>query len=94
MEKVRGTKTSVYSGTFSADWLHLQYKDGDQIKTTTGLGVQSSAIANRISWFFDLNGNSANVDTACSSSLVCLHLGCQDLRTGEEDMVNTMVYRT
>lgn len=93
MEKVRGTKTSVYSGTFSTDWLHLQYKDGEQAQTTTALGIQASANANRVSWFFDFIGNSANIDTACSSSLVCLHMGCQGLRTGEEDMVHTtMVY--
>lgn len=87
MEKAFGTKTSVYTGTFSTDWQHLVFKDGEQCGTTTALGVQPCVNANRISWFFNFTGNSANIDTACSSSLVCLDLGCQGLRYGEEDMV-------
>ncbi|KAF2650360.1 putative polyketide synthase [Lophiostoma macrostomum CBS 122681] len=69
VESVSGSKTSVYTGSFSSDWMHLAYKDGEESETTTALGVQACFNANRISWFFDLKGNSANVDTACSSSL-------------------------
>ncbi|KAJ5180539.1 polyketide synthase [Penicillium capsulatum] len=86
MEEVAGTRTSVYSGVFSNDWQHLQYKDAEQCKTTTALGVQACFNANRVSWFFNFTGNSANIDTACSSSLVCLDIGCQGLRSGDEDM--------
>ena len=87
MEKVSGSRTSVYSGVFSTDWQHLQYKDGEQCKTTTALGVQACFNANRVSWFFNFLGGSANIDTACSSSLVCLDMGCQGLLSGNEDMV-------
>lgn len=87
IETVSGTKTSVYVGSFSTDWLHLAYKDGEQCGVTTALGVQACFNANRISWFFDFTGNSANIDTACSSSLVCLDMGCQGLRTQEDEMV-------
>ncbi|KAF2686893.1 putative polyketide synthase [Lentithecium fluviatile CBS 122367] len=86
LETVSGSKTSVYAGSFSTDWQHLAYKDGEQCGTTTALGVQSSFNANRISWFFNFTGNSANIDTACSSSLVCLDLGCKGLRSGDSDM--------
>ncbi|PFH58775.1 hypothetical protein XA68_13217 [Ophiocordyceps unilateralis] len=86
MEKVSGTRTSVFSGSFSTDWQHLQYKDGEQCKTGTALGTQPSLNANRVSWFFNLTGTSANIDTACSSSLVCLDMGCRGLRSREEDM--------
>ncbi|PYH44100.1 polyketide synthase, partial [Aspergillus saccharolyticus JOP 1030-1] len=58
MEKVAGTRTSVYSGSFSTDWQQLQYKDGELAKTTTALGVQPCFNANRVSWFFDLKGSS------------------------------------
>jgi acyl transferase domain-containing protein len=71
--------------------MHLAYKDGEEAETTTALGVQSCFIANRVSWFFNLKGNSANIDTACSSSLVCLDIGCQDLRSGSHDMVSSYV---
>lgn len=87
IEKVSGTRTSVYSGVFNNDWQHLQYKDGEKCKTSTALGVQPCLFANRVSWFFNLTGNSANIDTACSSSLVCLDLACRDLLSGSEDMV-------
>ncbi|KAG8412207.1 Type I Iterative PKS [Metarhizium acridum] len=86
MEKVSGTRTSVYSGVFSNDWQNLQCKDGEQCKTTTALGIQPCFNANRVSWFFNFTGNSANIDTACSSSLVCLDIGCRGLQCGDEDM--------
>jgi acyl transferase domain-containing protein len=44
-------------------------------------------LANRISWFFDLQPTILTVDTACSSSVVALRLGCQSIRTGDADMV-------
>ncbi|KAE8137530.1 putative polyketide synthase [Aspergillus pseudotamarii] len=86
MEKAAGTKTSVYTGSFSTDWMQMQYKDSEESTTTTALGVQASCNANKISWFFNFKGNSANIDTACSSSLVCLDLGCRDLQCGRQDM--------
>ncbi|KAB8225746.1 putative polyketide synthase [Aspergillus novoparasiticus] len=86
MEKIAGTKTSVYTGSFSTDWMQMQYKDSEESKTTTALGVQASCNANRVSWFFNFKGNSANIDTACSSSLVCLDLGFRDLQSGRQDM--------
>lgn len=89
MESVSGTKTSVYTGSFSTDWMHLTYKDGEQCGTTAALGTSPCFNANRISWFFNFTGNSANIDTACSSSLVALDLGCRGLRSGEDQMVST-----
>ncbi|BAV98290.1 modular polyketide synthase [Lysobacter enzymogenes] len=41
------------------------------------------AIANRVSYQFDLSGPSMTVDTACSSSLTAIHLACQAIRHGE-----------
>lgn len=87
METVAGSRTSVYTGSFATDWQHLAFKDGEQCETTAALGTQASLNANRISWFFDFKGNSANVDTACSSSLVALDMGCHGLRSGDAEMV-------
>jgi acyl transferase domain-containing protein len=42
--------------------------------------------SNRISHFFDFKGASMTVDTGCSTTLVALHLGVQNLRSGESDM--------
>lgn len=43
----------------------------------------SSSIANRVSYFFDLRGPSMAVDTMCSSSLTAIHLAIQSLRAGD-----------
>ncbi len=47
------------------------------------LDIQSFSIANRISYFLNLNGPSFVVDTACSSSLAAIHLACESLSRGE-----------
>jgi acyl transferase domain-containing protein len=69
------------------DWQHIQLKDAEQCDTTTALGIQPCINSNRISWFFNFTGNSANIDTACSSSLVALDLGRNGLLSGENDLV-------
>ncbi|WP_412756908.1 SDR family NAD(P)-dependent oxidoreductase [Legionella bozemanae] len=47
------------------------------------LDVQSFSVANRISYFLDVNGPSFVVDTACSSSLAAIHLACESLLRGD-----------
>ncbi|OEJ69007.1 hypothetical protein BEN30_04620 [Magnetovibrio blakemorei] len=42
-----------------------------------------AAIANRTSFFFDLQGPSVAVDSMCSSGLQAVHQACQSLQTGE-----------
>jgi len=42
-----------------------------------------SAIANRVSCFFDFQGPSIAIDTMCSSSIVAVHLACESLLRGE-----------
>ena len=91
MEQVTGSKTSVYVGCFTNDWQHISFKDSEQCGTTAALGTQACFNANRVSWFFDFKGNSANIDTACSSSLVALDAGCKGLRNGEADLVSQCV---
>jgi len=92
MEKASGTKTSVYTGCFTNDWQHIQFKDTEQCGTTLALGAQPCVNANRISWFFNFTGNSCNVDTACSSSLVCLDMGVTGLRTHDTEMVFSLPF--
>lgn len=41
------------------------------------------SIANRVSYYLNLNGPSMAVDTACSSSLTAVHLACESIRSGE-----------
>jgi acyl transferase domain-containing protein len=52
----------------------------------SGTGSSSAILANRLSYFLNLNGPSITLDTACSSSLVTVHLACHSLRRRESDM--------
>ncbi|MBN2441654.1 MAG: SDR family NAD(P)-dependent oxidoreductase [Spirochaetales bacterium] len=45
-----------------------------------------SSLANRVSYFFDLQGPSMPVDTMCSSSLTAIHEACEYLHRGECEM--------
>jgi acyl transferase domain-containing protein len=65
--------------------LHDIYDIGHAAASATS----EAMTANRVSWFFGLQGPSLTLDTACSSSLYALHLACQSLRTGETETVST-----
>ncbi|WP_433381550.1 amino acid adenylation domain-containing protein [Streptosporangium sp. CA-115845] len=43
-------------------------------------------IANRVSYFFGLEGPSLAVDSMCSSSATAIHLACADLQRGETEL--------
>jgi acyl transferase domain-containing protein/acyl carrier protein/SAM-dependent methyltransferase len=45
-----------------------------------------SSIANRVSYFFNLQGPSLAIDASCASSLTALHLACNSIRRGECEM--------
>ncbi|KNG87291.1 putative polyketide synthase [Aspergillus nomiae NRRL 13137] len=86
MEKCSGSDTSVYTGSFTNDYLSILQQDYDAEQRHAAMGIATCMLANRISWFFNLKGTSMNIDTACSSSLIALHLACQDLRAGTASM--------
>lgn len=82
--QLRGSRTGVYVGMSNTDYaiLATDYIGVDQY---TGLGVDSSTLAGRVSYLFGLQGPSMTIATVCSSSLVGVHLACQALRAGECD---------
>jgi acyl transferase domain-containing protein len=86
LEKVSGTQTSCYIGTFTADFPNLQARDNESPSIYHATGMSASLASNRLSWFYNLRGPSLTVDTACSSSLTAFHLACQSIRTGEAEM--------
>ena len=91
MEKAFGTKTSVHTGCFSDDFKTMIQKDLDILPKYGATGFSMTLIANRLSWFFGLTGQSCNIDTACSSSLIALDVACQGLRSGEAEMVSCVL---
>ena len=82
------SKTSVFVGNSVHDYESILLKDPGTPAKYIGTGIGSSMLANRISWFYDLQGPSISLDTACSSSLSALHLACQSLRNRESHMVS------
>lgn len=58
------------------------WEQGERMFPYTSFG----SIANRVSYFLDINGPSMPVDTMCSSSLTAVHEACRHISTGECEM--------
>lgn len=86
-ESLRLSRTGVFVGVSSTDYVRLVSASAQQKSTIwDNTGGSSSIIANRISYFLDIQGPSIVIDTACSSSLVAVHLACRNLSTWDCDI--------
>lgn len=86
-ESLRLSRTGVFVGVSSTDYVRLVSASAQQKSTISdNTGGSSSIIANRISYFLDIQGPSIVIDTACSSSLVAVHLACRSLSTWDCDI--------
>jgi len=86
LEKISGSKTSVYTASFADDYRLLLHRDTERIPKYAFTGTTASFLANRISWFYNLKGPSLTLDTACSGGLVAIDHACQSLRNGDCSM--------
>lgn len=86
-ESLTLSRTGVFVGVSSTDYVRLVSASAQQKSTIwDNTGGSSSIIANRISYFLDIQGPSIVIDTACSSSLVAVHLACRSLSTWDCDI--------
>lgn len=87
-DQLDGSRTAVFTGSFMYDYLCIQAagEQRDEINPYVAMGTTVAALANRISYDFNLKGPSVSVDTACSSSLTAVHLACRSLWSGDADM--------
>lgn len=86
-ESLRLSRTGVFVGVSSTDYVRLVSASAQQKSTIwDNTGGSSSIIANRISYFLDIQGPSIVIDTVCSSSLVAVHLACRSLSTWDCDI--------
>lgn len=86
-ESLRLSRTGVFVGVSSTDYVRLVSASAQQKSTIwDNTGGSSSIIANRISYFLDIQGPSIVIDMACSSSLVAVHLACRSLSTWDCDI--------
>ncbi|MCD0450494.1 acyltransferase domain-containing protein [Actinocorallia sp. API 0066] len=97
---VEGTRTAVYVGINTSDYMQLLAADPDaDLDAHVATGNTFSVAAGRLSYLLGAQGPSLAVDTACSSSLVAAHLAARSLRSGESDVaivggVNLMLSQT
>ncbi|MBI5563328.1 MAG: SDR family NAD(P)-dependent oxidoreductase [Chloroflexi bacterium] len=84
-DQLSGSRTGVFIGIASADYINLIQQQGDATRFDAyyGSGIAHSIASGRLSYVLGLQGPSLSIDTACSSSLVAVHVACQSLRSGE-----------
>ena len=80
------SRTGVFVATLTNDYDHLLFNDLRRAEIYSGAGTANSVVANRLSYFLNLQGPSVALDTACSGSLVAVHLACESLRSGESTL--------
>ncbi|HEX2916147.1 MAG TPA: SDR family NAD(P)-dependent oxidoreductase [Chloroflexia bacterium] len=85
-DKLAGSQTGIFISTLGSDYGNLMFDDIGRIEAFSGAGAADSILANRLSYFLDLQGPSLSLDTACSGSLVAVHLACQSIRSGESSL--------
>ncbi|CAG6397096.1 acyltransferase domain-containing protein [Streptomyces cocklensis] len=81
-----GSRTGVFMGAASSDYVTSRIRRPEEITAYTSSGAAASFVPARIAYLLDLRGPNITVDTACSSSLVAVHQACQSLRSGESDL--------
>jgi acyl transferase domain-containing protein len=86
---LRGSDCGVYLGIASVDYSYRLAHDMSMIDAATATGNTFSIAANRLSFFYDLQGPSMAIDTACSSSLIAFHQACQAIQSGDIEQAIT-----
>ncbi|KAK0655838.1 hypothetical protein B0T16DRAFT_317161 [Cercophora newfieldiana] len=86
MESFQGSNTCVFIGSFVKDYEQISMRDSQTTAPDCATGNGIAIMANRISYFFDLQGTSQTIDTGCSASLVCVHQAVNSLRSGQSDI--------
>ncbi|MGQ0777110.1 MAG: SDR family NAD(P)-dependent oxidoreductase [Pseudonocardiales bacterium] len=81
-----GSDTAVMMGVSSHEYGDLQRQRGRTVNAYTASGMAACNAANRLSYFFDLRGQSTAMDTACSSALTAVHQACEVLRSGRSGL--------
>jgi len=78
-----GKKIGVFIGSGQHEYSQRLGDDEFSTHTFSGTGVAPCMAANRISYFFDIDGPSVVTDAACASSVYAAHVAVSALRNGE-----------
>lgn len=80
LQQMYQNRVGVYVGSM---FLQQHFFNAD-IVAEAAMAISSyGSIANRISYFYNLQGPSVAIDTMCSSSAVAIHTACESLIRGE-----------
>ncbi|KAF2710675.1 putative polyketide synthase [Pleomassaria siparia CBS 279.74] len=85
LDKISGSCTAVFVGSFTADYQQMSIREPDFRHNYAATGVDPGIISNRIGNVFNLNGPSFTINTACSSSVYAIHNACHALRARDCD---------
>ncbi|RDW89916.1 type I polyketide synthase [Aspergillus mulundensis] len=81
-ENWRGKPIGTYVGMFTEDWQEIHHKDSNFFHPYLMMGTLDFALANRVSYEYDLRGPSVMYKTACSSAGIGLHEALEAIRRG------------
>ncbi|OUM58790.1 hypothetical protein PIROE2DRAFT_47623, partial [Piromyces sp. E2] len=84
-KKLKGSRTGVFVGSSGMDFVAAQISHANDLTQHSATGLELSILANRISYFFDLNGPSICTNTACSASMTALNLAINSMITDDCD---------
>ncbi|WP_399882190.1 amino acid adenylation domain-containing protein [Streptomyces sp. BBFR51] len=82
LREQHGGRVGVFAGAMYNEYPFLGVEQS-LVGPDADTGSALAGIANRVSYFLDLNGPSLTVDTMCSASLTAVHLAVRALRQGE-----------
>lgn len=78
-----GRRIGVFVGNAGHEYSERMSDDPFVAKTYTATGLAPCMLANRISYFFDIDGPSVALDAACASSVYAAHQASSAIRNGE-----------
>jgi acyl transferase domain-containing protein len=78
---IKGSDTGVYVALGNSDYMQARFKSGhlEKVDVYDATGIPFGTACGRVSFLYDLKGNSLALDAACASTLLCTHLACEEL---------------